>query len=232
MESASATVPAAGAGAAGDGSHSHTEGAAANAARPRHPAALRDLRQALSQGHGDSRDGIVDLRGNALGGVLQHGSGGADDSHGCRRGAARLVRRRAGGDLPAGAGPLLPGAERAGYRQLLRRPGQQPGDDHLGAGRTGHDAGHLHRRHRRRLDGPDRNRRSRHWTKLALSCPGADVRLRRAGAGADRGDGPHPGGQSGHSPGTHHDSRGHDPRVFRPLSGACWNGPLQSSSLC
>ena len=92
--------------------------------------------------------------------VLQHSSGGTDDSHGCRRGAARLVRRRAGGDLPAWAGPFLSGAERTRYRQLLRRPGQQPRNDHLGAGRTGHDAGHLHRRHRRGLDQPERDRQA------------------------------------------------------------------------
>ena len=175
-----ATLPAAGAGAAGHGSHSHAEGAAANAARPRHLSAVPRSPEALSQGHGDSGDGVVDLRGNALDRLLQHDSGGADDSHGRRRCAARIVRRRAGRDLSAWPGPLLSGAQRTRYRQLLRRPRQQPRDDHLGSGRTGHDAGDLHGRHRRRIHRPHRNRRSRHRTELALSCSRADVRLRRA----------------------------------------------------
>ena len=69
-------------------------------------------------------------------------------------GAVEPVRRRAGVRRPAGAGAVLPGAGRAGPGQRLRRHGQQPRDDHRRHGRTGADAGHLHRGHHRRLDQP------------------------------------------------------------------------------
>ncbi len=54
---------------------------------------------------------------------------------------------------------------------------------------------------------------------VAISGPVADAGFCGAVRGADRRNRPDSGGQSGHSPGTHHDPRGHDPGVLRALPG-------------
>ena len=61
---------------------------------------------------------------------------GADDSDGFGRGAPGTFRRRSGGGLSARAGTFRARTGSARYRQLVRRVGQQPGNDDIRAGRA------------------------------------------------------------------------------------------------